>query len=428
MDTQPPPPPPASPPPPPPPPLTLPPPPPPLLVLQLPPLSHRPSDPPTTLTAESQPITVRYILIESNLNTAVSVDLPDLLPLRSRQSKKPRKQKLKPPKNSPLAPTPLALPAASTPSASFEAQLPPLSPAPLVHVPDAGPDGGGGVAAIAPLDTAITPTPAAESPEGATTFPPPSPSTSTSTTVATLPCGLRYYIRCESSPRQSRWILEYAHVNAATTNDLPRAGRLYGLEQELTLRFTNPPLTRGDFFRWPAGKRRVGVFRCTGNGTLDALQNGDKAVVRKLFFKIGMPTIRSGVWIPGTTFSVFAPRRLYSWLPPAAAAAAAAAAAVASVDTEDDSKDELLEQRRQQQQEEEEEKEGVGLLMADDEGEEGGEVAAKPLLGSPTSPTKLKKKTSSSLASFLEFVGMTGGGAPYQYACSHTHPSRIPGS
>ena len=452
-------------------------------MLPPPSLSHDPSNPLTTLNdsaAESQLITVLYILIEPNLNTAVSVDRPELLPLQPRQPKKPRKQELEPPKNPPLVPALPAPRAASTHPCPLETEFPPLLPVPLVNVPGVDPDydGGGSAAVLPPLGSATTPASATASPEKKTTAatttstattatspsspsspssspsssPPhssssssPSPSssssssshssrssspststssTSTSTTataaVAALPSGLRYYIRYESSPRQSRWILEYAHASDATTNDVLRASRLNGLEQELTLRFTNPPFTRGDSFKWPTGKRRVGVFRCTANGTLGLLQDGDGAVVQKLFFRIGMPTIRSGVWTPGAAFPAFAPRLLYSWLPPVATVADAAAGVdgEVDVDVEDDKREELLEQRQHQdQQQQEEGSAGLMMLMMGDGGGEGKDMAIESPPCPPTPPAKLKKNNSSSLTNFLEFVGMTGSGVPCRYVC-----------
>ena len=199
-----------------------------------------------------------------------------------------------------------------------------------------------------------------------------------------------------------------------------RASRLNGLEQELTLRFTNPPFTRGDSFKWPTGKRQVGVFRCTANGTLSKLQHGDGAVAQKLFFRIGMPTIRSGVWTPGASSLAFAPRLLYSWLPPVATAAAAAAGVGGEVDAdlEGDKREGLLEQHQHQDQQQQEEA-GAGLmvLMMGYGEEEGKDMAIESPLRPPTPLAKLKKKNSSSLTSFLEFVGMTGSGVPSRYVC-----------
>ncbi|KAF8537109.1 hypothetical protein BDD12DRAFT_848336 [Trichophaea hybrida] len=93
---------------------------------------------------------------------------------------------------------------------------------------------------------------------------------------------------------------------------MDRASTLLGLRIELTLRFANPPPCSGvEHFKWPADKKSVGVFRCMENGSLEQVQRGNTTVVRRKFFRVGLPTIRSEGWIPGTVCAVHAVERLY---------------------------------------------------------------------------------------------------------------------
>jgi len=171
---------------------------------------------------------------------------------------------------------------------------------------------------------------------------------------------LRCYVRF--STQHLRWIVEYAYVEPDQTNyDMDRSSTLLGFGIELALRFTNPPCTGAEHFKWPAERRSVAVFRCMEDGSLEQLQRGDPAIVKRKFFRVGQPTVRSEGWMPGPVCAVWAVERLYCSRAP-------------------------------------------GLAKQEEWEEELGEEEGMPSLEVRSG---LEKRKNNSLTSFLEFVGVT---------------------